>query len=215
MEARRESLKDLAVALADRNDALMNEAAKQSGDIREALAQGRGYLAEMSSDLSDQEAAEFLDLYTEEVERRAESSIQYLSGLEISRAAAKEKWMVNGKISRDKIRVYVKLHSDALVSAAGRGENVHQMALDQQDLFHEQLILIPPEEADNFSRIYHEEINANSNYLLSEADRMTREAAALNQKTAEKIVDAENNGKVIGVIILMVIVVSFLVAVKH
>ncbi|QOI04612.1 MULTISPECIES: hypothetical protein [Pseudomonas syringae group genomosp. 2] len=215
MEARRESLRALAVALADRADAVMSQAVQQGQDVTAALAKDREHLAEVSSDFSEDEATIFRELYAEEMERRAESSRQYLSDLDEKRAAAKEQWMVNGKVSREKIREYVKRDSDVLVSAAARGENVHQMALDQMDAFHEHLILIPHEHSDNFNRIYLEELDANSHFLQSEATRIVNDADALNQKTAEKIAKAEEKGKVLGFIILAVIVVAFLVAVKH
>lgn len=193
----------------------MNQVVQQGQDVTGALAKGREYLAEVSSDFSDDEATIFQELYAEEMERRAESSIQYLSDLDEKRATAKEQWMVNGKVSREKIREYVKRDSDVLVSAAARGENAHQMALDQMDAFHEHLILIPHEHSDTFNRIYLEELNADSNFLQSEATRIVKDADALNQKTAEKIAKAEDKGKVLGYIILAVIVVAFLVAVKH
>lgn len=193
----------------------MNQVVQQGQGVTAALAKGREHLAEVLSDFSDDEAAIFQELYTEEMERRAEPAIQYLSDLDEKRSAAKEQWMVNGKVSREKIREYVKRDSDVLVSAAARGENVHQMALDQMDAFHEHLILIPHEHSDTFNRIYLEELNANSNFLQSEATRIVKDADALNHKTAEKIAKAEDKGKVLGFIILAVIVVAFLVAVKH
>ncbi|AVI85597.1 hypothetical protein YA0016_08630 [Pseudomonas syringae] len=222
MEANRENLRALAVSIEDLNDAVRNQIIQQGGDIHAALAKERDYVFEVMADLDEKDVILFQQLHTEELERRvrvmeesAKESERYLAELEVKRSEARDRWIVDGKISRSRIRDYVNRDSDILVAAASRGENVHQMALDQMDAFHEHLIVIPHEHSDTFNRIYLEELNANSNFLQSEATRIVKDADALNQKTAEKIAKAEDKGKVLGFIILAVIVVAFLVAVKH
>ncbi|RMV44476.1 hypothetical protein [Pseudomonas syringae group genomosp. 3] len=140
MEARRESLRALAVALADRTDAVRNQVMQQGGDILAALAKERDYVIEVMADLDEKDAVFFQQLHTEELERRikfleesSDESKRYLDDLCLKRNAALERWMPSGKVCRETVRAYVKSELEALEAVHKNGGNRHQKALDQQD----------------------------------------------------------------------------------
>lgn len=133
MDDRRKTLEDLAASIVDRSEVALSQAVKLGADIQEVLAANRAKLAEVSSDFDEREASLLKQLYSEEVERRAKISSEALLELENKREIAKSRWMVDGKISREKVREYVRNDLDALNLFARNGGNRHQMVLDQQD----------------------------------------------------------------------------------
>jgi len=94
-----------------------------------------------------------------------------------------------GAIDRDTVRRYVSEYTDRLEAASERGDNVHQLALDQQDQVDRMTSSWGEEDRLLFSKLYVEELNAY-------ADGANDGAAKLNLQTAQihaqSVQDASN-----------------------
>ncbi|WP_288076746.1 hypothetical protein [Pseudomonas sp.] len=81
--------------------------------------------------------------------------------------------------TRAEIREFVRKKNQELVDFSKAGGNPHQKSLDQKDLLEEQLAPLTDEQRDRFYRIYAEELNANNEQMLSDAQKADRQAAMI------------------------------------
>lgn len=109
--------------------------------------------------------------------------------------------MTDRTLSRKAVRELVKINHTELAEAAQRGENIHQLALDQQDIIVEQHTEgMSPEEQARFFEMYAQESDA----LNAELEADTQKLIADTEKRGQ---EAELGGKIIGAIIIFILVI--------
>ncbi|RXT72245.1 hypothetical protein B1F77_26870 [Pseudomonas syringae] len=74
--------------------------------------------------------------------------------------------------SRSEIREYVRIDGEALAAFGRAGGNIHQMALDQQDVVEGLLDGLSSEQRNRFNKIYLEEVNATTAKLREDLIRI-------------------------------------------
>lgn len=112
--------------------------------------------------------------------------------------------MSHRQISRKAVRELVAQHDSEMKEAVQRGENPHQLALDQQDAMAESHMQgMSTEERTRFFEIYTEETDALTAQTEFETMNMEAETQRVLAETEQKNQAAENIGKVIGAIVLM------------
>lgn len=87
--------------------------------------------------------------------------------------------MNHATATRAEIREFVRINSQEMLEFARTGGNAHQKSLDQKDLLEEQLAPLTQEQRDRFYAIYAEELNANSEQLLANAQKTNDQAALI------------------------------------
>ncbi|MBD8531526.1 MULTISPECIES: hypothetical protein [unclassified Massilia] len=92
-------------------------------------------------------------------------------------------------IDRQAVRAFVGEYTEQLQAASARGDNVHQLALDQQDAVDAMTANWGEEDRLLFSRLYIEELNAYADTATDQANAMNAQATRINVQAAQ---DASN-----------------------
>ena len=92
-------------------------------------------------------------------------------------------------IDRQTVRAFVSNYTDRLESASVRGDNVHQLALDQQDIVDALTAPWSEENRSLFSQLYTEELMAYANSANDRANAINAQTAQTHAQAAQ---DASN-----------------------
>lgn len=90
-----------------------------------------------------------------------------------------------GNIDRAAVRKFVAEYTVQLEAASMRGENVHQIALDQQDAVEKMTAEWNEVDQALFSKLYTEELNAYSNAAFDKANQINAQTAQIHVKAAQ------------------------------
>ncbi|WP_156510864.1 hypothetical protein [Pseudomonas sp. p21] len=211
MAQSRDDLNSLARTVAAHFMAELEHAAKSGEDIQALLLKHEESQKNLMQGWPDEDVVIFTDAYVAELEAKSNSSLQESPHQNDHHEGSSRQ---ERTLDRQAVRRYVKTDSDELLAAAARGENIHQIALDQQDRFNEQLKNLPPDEALALQAMYAEELNANTLHMSAEADRLNRQADDLNQRAAAETEKNEAIGKALGAIAFCVVFVLILMALR-
>lgn len=89
-------------------------------------------------------------------------------------------------ITRPNVRRLAEHNMKALLRAGESGQNVHQLALDQQDQIQNFMLSLPADDATQFGLLYSEEMDAVAAVTQDNARQLNAETAAIHQRTAEQ-----------------------------
>lgn len=208
MDRSREEFKVLAWTVAERYMEELNLAVSNGQDIAQLMRRHEDYKSALMTGWSDEEIILFSEMYVVALDSMTAAQAQPAEFL-ASQPAYDQ--LDKRRVDRKAVRKYVLEDSEAMVAAASRGENIHQLSLDQQDRFNEQLRDLSTEDGAALLAIYIEEMEANTHHMNSEVDRINRQTDALNQKAAADLAGIEGAGKAIAVIVSCLVFVFFLV----
>ncbi|MCO8166813.1 hypothetical protein NJC40_03350 [Pseudomonas sp. 21LCFQ02] len=201
MARSKEEIEELARIAAEQFMADLSATGAGGGDLKAVSRRHSSIHEELLSGWSSEDCIIFHRRYSDDVERLVDSPSEQPSGyLYLLPAQA------GSKIDRAAIREYVRRDGEALLAAAKKGLNVHQLALDQKDIVDGHVVSLPPEQLDAFNRIYLEEMEASTKFMNSETEKALRKAEASTQP-------AGSVGKIGGVFIficLIIILMAFL-----
>lgn len=109
-----------------------------------------------------------------------------------------------GPINRQSVRAFVGEYTSRLQVASQGGENVHQLALDQQDMVDAMTAEWTEEDRLLFSQLYIEELNAYTNGINDKT-------LQINAQTAEIHIQAAQNASNVATWISLIIFFAFLI----
>ena len=200
-------LKPLAKMLAEKYWTAISLAIKTGEDLTSTRHKHAENMAELTAGWSDARAAEFHELYASELNLLSSAEDAGHSG-EAQAFQNSGSDFISRKVDRASVREYVRRNSEALVAAATRGENVHQLALDQQDAVNERIAAMSSADAAAFEVVYFEELQANTSHMNAETQR-------INQRVEVDTQNAENFGKIVGFVVFVIIVVALFSSFKR
>lgn len=212
MAQSKDDLNSLAKVVAAQFMSEMEYAAKSGEDVQSLLLKHEESRKNLMQGWPDEDVVVFTNAYVAELESKSNSSLQESSHQKDHHEGS---WRQDRTLDRQAVRRYVNKDSEELLAAAARGENIHQIALDQQDRFNEQLKNLPPDESLALQAMYTEELNANTLHMSAEADRLNRQADDLNQKAAAQAEKNEAIGKAFGAIAFCVVFVLILMVLRN
>lgn len=210
MAQSRNDLNGLAKTVAAQFMAELEYATRSGEDIQALLQKHKDSQKSLMQGWPDEDVTVFTDAYVAELEAKSHLPLQDADVHNNHDGFRPQE----RTLDRQAVRRYVKSDSDELLAAAARGENVHQIALDQQDRFSEQLKNLPPSEALALQSMYTEELNANALHMSAETDRLNRRVDDLNQKAEAETEKNEVIGKAIGAIAFCVVFVLIMMALR-
>lgn len=109
-----------------------------------------------------------------------------------------------GNIDRATVRQFVAEYTAQLEASSMRGENVHQISLDQQDAVEKMTAEWDKVDQALFSKLYTEELNAYSNAAFDKANQ-------INAQTAQVHINAAQNASNIATWVSLIVFFVFLI----
>lgn len=92
-----------------------------------------------------------------------------------------------GNIDRATVRQFVAEYTAQLEAASMRGENVHQMSLDQQDKVEKMTSEWNEVDQALFAKLYTEELTAYSNAAFDKANQINAQTAQVHMQAAKNV----------------------------